>query len=132
MNDVVAVVTDLFFRSRITVAAKPAQRTVRFVGSVHALDELGNVTLALVDLDARTDVLTMIRALKARTSAQVVAFGPHLDTERRKAARAAGADRVLAKSKFVAELPALMATRSGQYGSVERDDPRVAGDASPE
>jgi CheY-like chemotaxis protein len=108
MDDVVAVVTDLFFQSRIATAARHAQRQVRFVTSEPALLDLHNFAAALVDLDARTDVLGMIRALKERAAGPVIAFGPHLDTEKRKAARAAGADRVLAKSKFVTELPALM------------------------
>ena len=104
----VAVVTDLFFQSRIAGAARHAQRHVRFVISEPALLDLHDFATALVDLDARTDVLAMIRALKERAGGPVIAFGPHLDTEKRKAARAAGADRVLAKSKFVTELPALM------------------------
>jgi CheY-like chemotaxis protein len=107
MDEVVAVVTDLFFQSRIAAAARAAGRQVRFVASESAIDGThGN--LALVDLDAAADVLAMIRALKAQGLDSVVAFGPHVDTEARKAARSAGADRVLAKSKFVTELPRLM------------------------
>jgi CheY-like chemotaxis protein len=108
MSDVVAVVTDIFFQSRINVAAKPADRQIRFVASVDDLSGVREYDLALVDLDARLDVLAAIRALKERGSGPVVAFGPHLDTEGRKAARAAGADRVLARSKFVLELPRLL------------------------
>ncbi|MBV9279511.1 MAG: hypothetical protein JOZ41_05480, partial [Chloroflexi bacterium] len=67
----------------------------------------------------------LIRALKAGASGPLIAFGPHVDAERRKAARAAGADRVLAKSKFVTELPRLMAATSphgpGGQGSPARD-----------
>jgi DNA-binding response OmpR family regulator len=112
MDEVVAVVTDLFFQSRIAAAARHARREVRFVISDSALLDVDNFATALVDLDARTDVLGMIRALKERAVGPVIAFGPHLDTEKRKAARAAGADRVLAKSKFVTELPALLAAQS--------------------
>lgn len=60
-----------------------------------------------MDLEAAADVEGMIRVLKQR-GLHVVAFGPHLDTDRRKAARAAGAERVLARSKFVMDLPRLM------------------------
>ncbi len=105
MDDVVAVVTDLFFQSRISSAARVAGRTIRYVTSVEAI---GPCRLALVDLDATADVLTLIPALKAQGAERVVAFGPHVDTERRKLAREVGADRVLAKSKFVTELPALL------------------------
>lgn len=108
MDDIVAVATDLFFQARIGAAAKAADRRVRFVASPEALGPDSNPALSLIDLDARTDVMEMIRLLKARTQGAVVAFGPHLDTDKRKAARAAGADRVLAKSKFTTELPRLM------------------------
>jgi CheY-like chemotaxis protein len=100
-------VTDLFFQSRVASAARAAGREVRFAGSLAAL-EGQPWTLALVDLDARVDVMEAIRVLRSSGSGPVVAFGPHVDTDRRKAARAAGADRVLAKSKFVTVLPDLM------------------------
>lgn len=102
------VITDLFFSVRIRSAAVAAGRTVRFAGSLEDLTEAPTASVALVDLDAAVDVPRAIRLLKERGALQIVAFGPHLDTEKRKAARTAGADRVLAKSKFVTELPALM------------------------
>jgi CheY-like chemotaxis protein len=106
MDDIIAVVTDLFFQSRISAAARAAGRRVRYVTSPQAL--LPPARLCVVDLDARTDVLALIRRLKRESRAPIVAFGPHIDTAGRKAARLAGADRVLAKSKFVTELPRLM------------------------
>jgi CheY-like chemotaxis protein len=116
VGDVLAVVTDLFVQSRIAAAAKAAGRQVRFVGSESQIQDLAPYAVALVDLDARTDVLGVIRRLKLEASMPVVAFGPHLDTERRKRARAAGADRVLAKSKFVTELPKIMEERQTGEG----------------
>jgi CheY-like chemotaxis protein len=112
VDDVVAVVTDLFFQSRINAAARKAGRTVRFVSSPSALESV-SARLVLVDLDASGDAMEAIRVLSGGAG-RVVAFGPHVDTEGRKAARAAGASRVLAKSKFVTELPRLMAPREGQ------------------
>jgi CheY-like chemotaxis protein len=111
--DVLAVSTDLFFASRIRSAASAAACTLQFVSSVETAGAQA-ARLALVDLDAALDISTVIRTLKASGVESVVAFGPHLDTARRKAARQAGADRVLAKSKFVTELPHLLATASGQ------------------
>lgn len=107
MGDILAVVTDLFFQSRISAAARAAGTPVRFVTSDAAVANVTNGAFALVDLDATLDVFAAIRTLKHQGSS-VVAFGPHLDTVSRKAARSAGADRVLAKSKFVTELPAIM------------------------
>ncbi len=113
--DIVAVATDLMSQSRIMAAGKAAGRDIRFITE---MGELGDAdgSLALVDLEAGTDVEAMIRNLKQR-GLTVVAFGPHLDTDRFKAARAAGADRVLARSKFVTELPGMMQDQN--TGSVD-------------
>jgi CheY-like chemotaxis protein len=105
MDDVLAVVTDLFFQSRISSAAQRAGRRVRYISLA---EQVGEFRLALVDLDAGTDVLAAIRRLRATSPSPIVAFGPHVDTDRRKAARASGADRVLAKSKFVTDLPEII------------------------
>lgn len=105
MDDVIAVVTDLFFQSRISTSARHAGRTVRFVRSTAGV---AGYAIALVDLDAGADVLNVIRELKASGRGPVIAFGPHVDTLGRKAARAAGADRVLAKSRFVSQLSAIL------------------------
>jgi hypothetical protein len=106
VDDVVAVVTDLYFQSRISTVAARAGRTVRYIRRLDDLNDLDGYSLALVDLDAEMDVLAAIACLA--TLKAPIAFGPHVDTERRKDARAAGAGRVLAKSKLVAELPSLM------------------------
>jgi len=105
MDDVIAVVTDLYFQSRISTVARHSDRAVRFL-TVN--EEIPGHALALVDLDADLDVLAVIRRLKSESTAPIVAFGPHVDTEARKAARKAGAHRVLAKSRFVSELPFLL------------------------
>ncbi len=104
----IAVVTDLFFQSRIAAAGRAAGRRVRFLSTVPPDDHKSSFALALVDLDAGIDVLSAIRRLKASSASPVVAFGPHVDVDGRRAARAAGADRVLAKSRFVTELPRLL------------------------
>jgi hypothetical protein len=116
MNQIVAIVTDLFFQARINVAARAAGRQVRFMSSVQESDDLPQCSLLLVDLDAATDVLAIIHAFKVLPECHIVAFGPHVDTGRRKAAKAAGADRVLAKSKFAQELPNLLADLSDAGG----------------
>jgi CheY-like chemotaxis protein len=111
--DVLAVSTDLFFASRIRSAAGAAGCSVQFVSSLEAAGAQ-IARLALVDLDASLDIAAVIGRLKAGGVETVVAFGPHLNTAARKAAREAGADRVLAKSKFVTELPRLLASASRQ------------------
>ena len=103
VNDVVAVVPDLFFQSRILSVARSCGRQVSFAAKSDEVD----FKLALVDLDAPQSIET-ISALRLSSRAPIIAFGPNVDTEKRKAARVAGADRVLAKSKLVTELPRLL------------------------
>jgi hypothetical protein len=107
VDDVLAVVTDLFFQSRISAAARAAGRRVRFVSDPAQIGQ--DYRLAVVDLDSPAGTPATIATLAGLSSGHIIAFGPHVDTERRKAARAAGARRVLAKSKFAADLPHLLA-----------------------
>ncbi|HEX2167045.1 MAG TPA: hypothetical protein VHG09_07360 [Longimicrobiales bacterium] len=110
---VVAVVGDLIFGSRIRAAAQHAGARATFVRTpADLLAQAPSADLILLDLDTRwLDAPTMIRSIRddpAAASAQVVAFGPHVDADALTAARDAGADRVLARSAFVKLLPDLL------------------------
>jgi DNA-binding NarL/FixJ family response regulator len=115
---VVALVQDLFFGGRIRATGQACGVPVRLVRSQKALlDAAGaGAALVLVDLEARSvDVPAAIRAVKARAPGlAVVGFGAHVNTAALQAGQAAGADRVLARSAFTRELPALL------RGAVER------------
>jgi CheY-like chemotaxis protein len=110
---VVAAVADLLFAARIRAAAADAGRPVHLVRSV---DELMNAaaqaSLLLLDLDARwLDAAAVIGRLKNDTltaAVPIIAFVSHVRTDAIEAARAAGADRVLARSAFVRDLPQLL------------------------
>lgn len=68
--------------------------------------------LALVDLDTPGDWQSAIARCKLRPHTRqvpVVAFGSHVDVDALRAARHAGADHAWARSKMMAELPALVA-----------------------
>jgi CheY-like chemotaxis protein len=111
---VVAAVADLIFGARIRAAADDAGRTLVFARTPAQLaDAATGASLVLLDLDARwLDAPASIRALRgdrASSGVRIVAFGSHVRTEAIAAAREAGADRVLARSAFVKELPALLA-----------------------
>lgn len=111
---VVAAVADLIFGARIRAAAADAGRELVFARTPGELAAAAaGASLVLLDLDARwLDAPPSIRALRAdeaAAGARIVAFGSHVRTEVLAAAREAGADRVLARSAFVKELPALLA-----------------------
>ena len=105
---IVALVADLMFAARIRGPA-PDARTGHDPEALRGA--LGPATrLILVDLHARGAVAAIPGFREAAASARVVAFGSHLETEALEAAREAGADRVMARSAFVRELPGLVAS----------------------
>jgi DNA-binding NarL/FixJ family response regulator len=113
-----ALLDDLFFRSRIEATAAAAgvglhvSRTLEELRGAVEAEGSGGV---LVDLGMGTDeAVAAIRALKRMSEPPiVVAWGSHVDAEALEAARAAGADRVLARSAFTRRLPDLLRELAG-------------------
>ena len=111
---------DLMFASRISGEARGQSLSVK---SARSLDQL----LALARQDAPSCVLldlafpgldlpNLFRQLGDACSQlpRVVAYGSHVDAERLQAARAAGCDPVLPRSKFVEDLPRSLAQWLGE------------------
>lgn len=113
------ICADLLWATRIKstaesvgVAARPA-RTLEMLEArladspVHAL---------VVDLEAGDTGLGLIERLRgpeaseAERAITVLAFGPHVMTDLFAQARAAGADRVVARGGFAAQLPQILRT----------------------
>jgi len=110
---VIALPADLVFAARIRAAAEAAgvrAEICRSTADFEAAAERSPEALVLLDLDARrADVPDLIRRLRAGGGRhRIVAFGSHVGAERLAAARDAGADRVMARSGFVRELPLLL------------------------
>jgi DNA-binding NarL/FixJ family response regulator len=111
---VVAWVSDLMFGSKITAAARAQQVSVRLVRSAETLNEaiaLGNVRHVILDLSVATDDLMVIIAQLKRDHSEIriTAFASHVDTDHIAAARRAGADAVLARSAFSANIDSIIA-----------------------
>ena len=112
---ILALVDDLFVTARIDAAARGAQRQIRYVRSVSdfkaALRE-GNPEAVLVGMAATrlpwADLIRQAKADGATAGTYVLAFGPHKDLALRQRALEAGADRVIANSAFMRELPRLL------------------------
>ena len=112
---VLIAVDDLMFSSRISAAAKGLGVEIRFARSPEAIVDAVRATspsLVIFDLNSqRIRPLEAVAALKADAAlAQVptVGFVSHVQTDLIADARAAGIDRVLARSAFVTELPQLL------------------------
>jgi hypothetical protein len=102
MTRVVAYVPDLMDRSRIAAAGGSR---VAFVVSPEALaGAAAGADLAVVDL-GRPGVLEQLSAVPVPT----IGFASHVDRELMARAKAAGCDRVLARSAFFSQLGELLA-----------------------
>lgn len=121
---IVAVVRDLFFAVRIRNTLRPLGYRVDVADTEAALAAVvreERPALIVVDLGfTAIDPPRRIAALKADAATAgvpILAFGSHLDHQARDAAKAAGADRVVANSKLAADLPALVARYAGAPGA---------------
>ena len=113
---IVSIVDDLLFGSKIRAAADAAGRPVTFVrrgADVGAALRATPPSLVIVDLGqpGAADAIRVARSLDG-APIQIIAFASHVRADLIAEGRAAGADRVLARSAFVAELPALVAATS--------------------
>jgi len=112
---VVAVLSDLMFTVKIQDAAKRAGLEAVFVTSQeNALAQArGNPALVVLDLNyAAVEPVELIRKLKqeaATAKIQLLGFVSHVQTDLIQAARESGCDRVMARSAFSQNLPAILA-----------------------
>lgn len=136
-NRIVAVVRDLFFAVRIRDTLAPRGYRVELAKTAEALRQalaappppvLVIVDLAFVAIDP-PGLIAALKADPATAGLPILAFGSHLDQVARDAARAAGANRVVANSKLAADLPTLVeryalrpAGGPGIAGAAERDE----------
>lgn len=101
---------DLMFTSRITGAGQALGLTIKPVRSQADLESLASrqpPSCVLIDLaNPGLDIAELIRMVRPEgKTPYLVAFGSHVDAAGLNAARQAGCDLVLPRSKFVQELP---------------------------
>jgi AmiR/NasT family two-component response regulator len=105
---------DLIFTSKIRGTAAELGYSIMVVGTdlqARSMIETYRPSVVLVDLNAG-DLVTPAAVISyqklAGPDTWFVAFGSHVDAEGLRAARNAGCHVVLARSRFAAELPALL------------------------
>lgn len=107
------LVADLMWQSRVTSAARAAgvpARRVRSWDETRTLLESGSVRLVLVDLtDPAADEIVSECPQIVEKGVQVMAFGPHVDTQALDRARACGAE-VLPRGALARRLDEIMGT----------------------
>ena len=104
---------DLLFSSRISGTARALAldlKTVRSAADLLALAEAEPPACVLLDLhQPGLDIAALVPNLKAAGNPFLVGYGSHVDAPTLKAARDAGCDLVLPRSKFVELLPEQLA-----------------------
>ena len=115
MPNVIAIVDDLFFASKIRGTAEQVGTRVQFSRSI--LDAVAKArdeapALIIADLNAGCcDVLELARVLKsddALSGVPLLGFFSHIQTELQESAIAAGYDRVMPRSAFTKNLGAIL------------------------
>lgn len=102
---------DLFFGSQVTGTANTHGRSVAMAMTIAALkDHLAGGTVRGVILDLGGDIAPadVIAALPGESRPKTLAFGAHVNTASLQAARDTGFDQVMPRSKFSAELVAVL------------------------
>jgi CheY-like chemotaxis protein len=112
MSEVVAIISDLIFRSRVEGEARAAGTSVVSVQTAaEAAKRIGAgcVGMLIVDLDlSASESAEAIRAAREAGVDHIVAFYPHAQTQLAQQAKEAGANTVLPRSSFVVRLPELL------------------------
>ena len=115
---ILVAVDDIFFSSKIRAAAKAVGAELAFARSpadIRRVAREGQATLALFDLNSTvTDPIGTITALKgdpATAGLRIIGFVSHVQADVIEAARGAGADEVMARSAFAANLPDILSPR---------------------
>ncbi|MEM1446009.1 MAG: hypothetical protein AAGF84_08145 [Planctomycetota bacterium] len=115
---IVYACADLMFASKVSatcnaagVVSRPARSAEMLRARLDCVDDgkaNDTVTQFFVEL-TRDDALDLIALAHAHADRpRIVAFGPHVDVARLEAAGEAGADDVLARGAFAAQLPVLI------------------------
>jgi DNA-binding IclR family transcriptional regulator len=108
---IIARVEDLMFRAKIDAAARHLSTPVEFVATAGELAKACANGAAAAFVELTPEVLSVVAKMKkeSRTGAvAVVGFLSHVDKKLAEEARAAGVDRVLARSQFSETLPDLI------------------------
>lgn len=108
---IILLTRDLFFGSKVTSTANSLGLVAKLCGSREQLQSLlttGEVHGVMLDLSSDLTPADVRSLLPSDVNIRCLAFGPHVDTERLAAAKAAGFDDVLPRSRFSADLPHIL------------------------
>jgi CheY-like chemotaxis protein len=112
LADVLVLIDDLFFQAKLSETARHVGVTLQTVSNGDAMVSAAAANpprLLVVDLNARGGPLEALQRLQSTGNhLPVIAFLSHVQTELAEKARAAGCQQVMPRSKFTAELAAIL------------------------
>lgn len=109
---IVVLNRDVFFGVKIGNTLRALGFQVEFVKTAESLaerilDAAGSVALGVIDINAAPD-WAVIREVRSNDSIPLLAFGSHLDVDGMRAAKAAGATRVVSNGDFHRDMVSLV------------------------
>ncbi len=106
----VALVSDLIFESKLSGTARVLGAELRVVRrAADLLTAASDAQRVIVDLSLGDEVLVCVRRLKQlRPEVRVIGFLSHVQASLARAAREAGVDQVLPRSKFAEQIADLL------------------------
>jgi CheY-like chemotaxis protein len=113
MPRVVAYMDDLFFQMKLAETAKHLGLELKVASNAESLLQLLEPlpNLVIVDLNARSEPLAAMQKVRsAQPHLRVIGFLSHVQTGLAEAAKAAGFDEVMPRSKFSMNLPKILAS----------------------
>lgn len=125
---ILALEKDLFFSVKMRDTLRHYGMEVTIVRTLPAFDQhlavMGDEKVALVIVNTATQGVNWEAAIHQarRQSLPVLAFGSHMDLEARAKALQAGAQRVVANSKFTSDMPGLIQRMLNEPVSTPADD----------
>jgi DNA-binding NarL/FixJ family response regulator len=110
---VLALIRDLFFRSKLDALADQVGATIVYASTLEAAAaQIARAapTIAMVDLNDTSFPAdrTLVALRAAAPGLRVVGFASHVDLKALKSARTAGFSETLSRSEFTAKLPLLL------------------------
>ncbi len=120
---VLAGVDDLYFATRMQAVAREVDTDLTLASDADQLWiglQAGKPDLLILDLNSKTcapvDTVRRIKSDPALSGIRVIGFLSHIQVDLEKAAREAGCDLVLSRSRFTATLPKILQLRIEDCG----------------
>jgi len=110
MTQILAIVNDLFFQTKIETTAALIGKQIKIVSAESSLIEAlkENPKLIIWDLNAGFNLVKTAKLIKENSKAKIIAYLSHVQTNLIKKAKDAGIDEVMPRSAFTIKLAEIL------------------------